>query len=675
MEFGASPPGACSASQASPVPKPEDANPAASRPVATPTPPPSISLNSSGSATARSAAGGEADLEENAPLLLLLVLCEELWRADSGTAPAVSPEAACGGEACESVEREEPRDSRGEEDPQRLMQSFHLSPASRFLRELLEKLGTPVLERAQAPVGAASRACPPLLSPPAGVILHTKYYDAPVRVACQCVAYAAQAPLSLPQAVERASPDLAAPSPSPPSAPSAAATATPATPPTPSAASPSSASLRCERAAAFSESPRVFPRLNLPAPPEALIVLCTPSGATRLAGGCERKALEEGRVSAAAPVVHSALSARARFDQGDEADDSLPLPACLRRPPYRLTRQPKRSEETPENAEEKEGEHPALAAGYTALRGDESDEEADDEGGAQDAEEDESGQWLSKVPVKLLVSLESSAERAQRTSRAARPSGGRGASYGATMTGEEEDPSEILFFEGNCLFEHLSLPLPGCAASAATGPSAAEAAPSSLASLSASGAPPKLLGTHDAAARLVDALHCHLWPGLKRRAPPKMEEQKPREASSGFSAFRMAPSRTASAAATGAACAAASSRAAFASPQSEAAASESDGGQTAGGAEEARRSDGENAESAGEAATPTAEGKQPKAKKCSNETESASLGSLEGLDRLIQQMRAARVESEYLSRAERRARAEAMAMKLASLLDFSDEED
>ncbi|KFG40553.1 alpha and gamma adaptin-binding protein p34 [Toxoplasma gondii p89] len=730
----------------------------------------STSASSSSSSRGCDEKADEADLLgeasaglHGAPVLLLLVLSEELLKGDS-------QEDSRGQESAAAQRPEEERTEasactgKAAEHPNGISSG---SPAHLFLRDLLHRLGTPIEGR------GTSTACSCAVREqrsalPQGVVLRTKYYDAPVRLVCQYLSReASSSPCASLDGAELYASGATSLTlcKSPAAAPSSrqvlqtpsTASSSALSPSSPSSLSSSdavaAASLSPSLSASASlqaTSPGLFvPSVGLASPPEALLVLCAAPLAEELAGRRAKKRRE--------PSESREANARSHVEKQpaeDDMEEELPLPACLRRPPFRLT--------TPSGAEKSKGRRAPPAdledraasasarANFYAPLGEETDEEASEE----DGEETADSEWLSRVPVKLFVSVDGPVKSETRSKCLEQASRIRRSGPGAP---DADDPSEILFFENNCIFERVSLPWPRpCNGASSPGVALSPAgASSNLASH------PALLGSQDAMTRLVDALHCHLWPNLRRRAPPKKREEK-REEISGFSAFRMAPSPAS-------ACAAVSSSSSGSSglgaetpipPKQarEAKQTDSSRSQTPGesgkpghppqarfselkeaterdkratetqGAEtekgQTRKETGEFSEdglerengdrekkasgnkqfaeewsesdSSGRGGKATAAGRQKaavraivgeehpstgKERNLSGESskdkkdDTANVAHLDSLDALIQQLRAVRLESENLPPEERRARAEAMALRLATVMGLSEDEE
>ncbi|KEP61305.1 UNVERIFIED_CONTAM: hypothetical protein HHA_309050 [Hammondia hammondi] len=698
--------------------------------------------------------GEASDDLHGAPVLLLLVLSEELLKGDSQK----------DSRGQESAAAQRPEEERSEASVSTGEAAEHAngissdSPAYLFLHDLLHRLGTPIEAR------GSSRACScAVLKRPTlqGVVIRTKYYDAPVRLVCQGLS---RGPSSSPFAsLDGAS--LSAASCASPRGGAAELHASGVTPPTlskppatptsrqalhtPSTASPSSlsptsppsssspsslsssdavaaASLSSSiSASAFlqASSPGVFvPPFALASPPEALLVLCTRPLAEELAGRRAKK-----RREASEPREANAWSCVEEKPAEDDTEE-LPVPVCLRRPPFHLT--------PPSGADKSKGrrappadleDHAASAsarANFYAPLGEETDEEVSEEDGEEPGDSD----WLSRVPVKLFVSVEGPLESETRSKCSEHASRIRTPGPGVP---DAEDPSEILFFENNCIFERVSLPWPRrCNGASPPGVSL-----SPTVSYLNSASHPALLGSHDAMTRLVDALHCHLWPNLRRRAPPKKREEK-REEISGFSAFRMAPSPATACAAVSSSSSGSSGFGAEtpipAKRAREAKQTDSSGSQTPGKSGEPERplqarfpglkeaterdkraretpggeaeegqtrtetgvfredgverenNDREKEASEKAAVRPvvgeahTSKGKERNLSDESSkdkESKTANVAHLDTLDALIKQLRAVRMESQNLPPEERRARAEAMALRLATVIGLSEDEE
>ncbi|CBZ54924.1 conserved hypothetical protein [Neospora caninum Liverpool] len=610
--------------------------------------------------------------------------------------------------------------------------------------------------------------------------MQTKYYDAPVRVVCQCLSRGASPPRCfadrdavssvsckgrgpLKDGQQRALFHASGATPSTlsqPSSPSSLSSVSPSSSSLPASVSSPTSAFAFLRASTITSPQAVFePAVELAAPPEALLVLCTSLLAAELTGRSEKKRQPDAREH-----TQAAWPSEVRLEEDETAE--LPLPGCLRLPPFRLNApagdagKGRGTRETPADGSRDAASACPRADFYTPL-GDETD-----------SEEATDGEWLSRVPVKLFAAVEAP----EGDSRRCLQSASRVCKRGAWLP-DEEDPSEILFFENNCLFERVCVPWPRPSSSlsscekqsiAASGPpsglpprpvsSSVSSASSSVSSASSASpsfrhsatAHPSLLGSHDAMARLVDALHCHLWPNLKRRAPTKpIAELK--KSPAGFSAFRMAPSPSCGVAGLGHAKQASGEKTVEISEpmqcengevcrhrlksglgdgearkeaveeahegergvEEERDQTQSRTGRRSGGnaAEEGHRdrekdgtssvevkaaSDGKresersgfHAEKGVEAAScdVTAAGeaktgrmgnarKAPGGTSREKESEATDVAHLDSLDAMIKQLRAARVESQNLPFEERRARAEAMALRLASMIGLSEDED
>lgn len=324
--------------------------------------------------------------------------------------------------------------------------------------------------------------------------------------------------------------------------------------------------------------------LHLTSPPEAVLLLCSSLAdlyrVHELLGTApqETSHVSAGSSGIATPEAATGAAAAA----GAEGGHSLPLPHVLRRPPYIVLGSNLQQQDTgavaaaPEQVE-------ALAVGVGQPNGGETpDARRPERGGAEGhctlrgctfgasetAEEGEvtSGNWLSTVPVKLLVCFDADEKETEH-------SRGKWQEMSATSdtcslfppceTYENyEDPSVILFFENDCFLEKVSLSLPtrilpqstddagaasfsssseqneaeavagrmAAGASAATSrePETAEEAEGTCRGFSWCSVRP-LLGTTvpllreagmnngsmRALQRLVEALHCHMWPNMR----------------------------------------------------------------------------------------------------------------------------------------------------------------
>ncbi|PHJ23323.1 hypothetical protein CSUI_002833 [Cystoisospora suis] len=200
----------------------------------------------------------------------------------------------------------------------------------------------------------------------------------------------------------------------------------------------------------------------------------------------------------------------------EDTDRSLlPLPEALRRCPYTLRsdcveekrgkkekgqRQSGEREEAAshssiqrthsEEEEEEEEEiyrmkEDAIKAGYSPLQDEDGEEEKDEERQVEEEQEEEmNGEWLKSIPIKFLVGFDllSSSSLYQTEDRKGERHEERGETskmkkegafflsscrerWGGIEEEDEEeegdyaDPSEILIFENNSIFEHISLPL------------------------------------------------------------------------------------------------------------------------------------------------------------------------------------------------------------------------